>query len=105
MQYGPCENILSNVYSSRQYFFFKWLNLTCQFESFIPDCFTDFVNVAISGTKYFHKVVWDDGIFSNHFIVNFLGNVPVKNSKNRLSFDRVTAVSLVSPFFIGTRCT
>ena len=47
----------------------------------------------------------DDGIFSNHFIVNFLGNVPVKNLKNRLGFDRVTAMSLVSPFFIGTRCS
>ena len=37
---------------------FQWLNLTRQFESFLQDCFTVFVNMAISGTKYFHKVVW-----------------------------------------------
>jgi len=24
----------------------------------MPDCFTHFVNMTISGTKYFHKVVW-----------------------------------------------
>jgi len=38
---------------------FKTLNLTRQFESL--SCrifFTHFVNVAISGTKYFHRLVW-----------------------------------------------
>ena len=24
----------------------------------MPDCVTHFVNMAISGTKYFHQVVW-----------------------------------------------
>ena len=24
----------------------------------MPDCFTYFMNVVISGAKYFHKVVW-----------------------------------------------
>jgi len=37
---------------------FKWLNIAQQFESFMPDCFTHFENMAITGTKYFHKVVW-----------------------------------------------
>jgi len=28
------------------------------FQSFLPDCFAHFVDMAISVTKYFHKVVW-----------------------------------------------
>ena len=40
------------------------------------------------------------GIFHNHFIANFRENLPVKHLKNRLRFDRVTAVSLVSPFLL-----
>jgi len=35
----------------------KRLNLTRQFESFMPDCFIYFMDMAISGTKYFHNVV------------------------------------------------
>jgi len=37
---------------------FRRLNLISQFESFMPDCVTHFVNMAVSGTKYVHKVVW-----------------------------------------------
>jgi len=42
-----------------------------------------------------------DGIFNNHCIANFLENSPVKNFKNWLRFNRVAAMSLVSPFLLG----
>jgi len=53
---------------------------------FHADCFTHFVNTAISRTRYFHTVVRQHtqrygGICNNDFIVNFLDNLPVKNSK------------------------
>ena len=52
---------LSNSHISRRTFpmsIFRRLNLISQFESFMPDCITHFVNMAVSGTKYVHKVVW-----------------------------------------------
>ena len=41
------------------------------------------------------------GIFNNHFIANFLQNLLVITFKSRLQFDRITAMSLVSPFLLG----
>jgi len=41
-------------------------------------------------------------ISNNDFIANFLENLTVKKTKNRLRFDRVTAMSLMSPFFGDT---
>jgi len=38
------------------------------------------------------------GIFNKYFIANFLENLSVKNFENRLKFDEVTAMCLVSPF-------
>jgi len=41
-------------------------------------------------------------IFKNHFLANFLENLPNKKTfKNRLRVDRVTAASFVSPFLLG----
>ena len=37
---------------------FKCLNVTRQFESYMRGCFPHFTNMTISGTEYFHKVVW-----------------------------------------------
>jgi len=36
----------------------KCLNHTRQSESYMPGGFPHFVNTTISGTEYFHKVVW-----------------------------------------------
>jgi len=71
---------------------------------FMPDCFTHF---TISGTKYFHKAVSQHmqgvvgSVIYNHFIANFLQNLLLKNFKDQLRFDRVTAMNLVSPFLGG----
>jgi len=51
------EKIFTSPDSTFSTTFFKWPNLTWQYESFMPDCFTHFVNMAISGNKYFHKVM------------------------------------------------
>jgi len=70
----------------------------------MPDCFTHF---TISGTKYFHKAVLQHmqgvvgSVIYNHFIANFLQNLLLKNFKDQLRFDRVTAMNLVSPFLGG----
>jgi len=83
---------------------FKWLNLTRQFESFMPYCFTHFVNMAISGSKYFHEIyAKHGGIFNNHFIANFLDNQPMKIFKNQLRFDSYYHEFGVS-LFIETWC-
>jgi len=73
-------NILRTINSTFSTIIFKWLNLTLQFESFMPDCFTCFENMSVSGTRQFHKVTYAkrDGIFSNNFIANFLENLQVK---------------------------
>ena len=73
-------NIFRTINSTFSTIIFKWLNLTLQFESFMPDCFTCFENMSVSGTRQFHKVTYAkrDGIFSNNSIANFLENLQVK---------------------------
>jgi len=48
-----------------------------------------------------HTRIWCGGILNNHFIANFLGNLTAEKFENWLSYDEVTAMSLVSAFFMG----
>ena len=71
------------------------------------DCFIDFMNMAISSTKYFHKVVWQhmqDVVGS--LIITFAKfpreSASEKKIKNRLRFDSYCLEFSVS-LFIGTR--
>ena len=63
------------------------------------------LHIAISGTKYFHKVVWQHmqctvGSVINT-IANFLENLPVVFF-NRSRFERVIAISFMSPFLFDS---
>ena len=56
----------------------------------MPDCFTHFVNMAVSGTKIFSQgsvatYARHGGIFNNHAIANFLENLRVKFFKKSVN--------------------
>ena len=67
----------------------------------VGDCRSFSVIIVLQGSVATHKRC--SGIFSKYFAATLLDNLSVKNFKNRLIINRVTAMSLVS-FFFGTQC-
>jgi len=71
------------------------------------NCFTHFVNMAISGTKCFHNVVWQHrkGVAGSLVITLLQISQRILSVifLNWLRFDRVTAMSLVSLFLLEHR--